>query len=398
VSESISEQMAGEVTVSGDVAPGFEAVGDAFREALARSHGNGSALHIRQGGKAVVDLWGGRAGEGGERWQPDTPTVVFSCTKGLLAVLVGELVREGRLDLDAPVAEVWPEFGQKGKSDISVRSVLAHRAGLPTLRRDLELNEALDWVVMSEMLAQEEPLVVPDSGYVYHALTYGWLVGEVIRRVAGASVGEFFSSRIAAPLAADAWIGVPPSRISEVAHLFGADAAAAPDRDAGDDAEALRWLVKTMTLGNAFPEDLATPDGGFNRDDVRMAEVPGAGGVASARALATIWSATVTEREHVRLLDSAIIADMSREQSGGEPLWPIPGPWPRWGSGFMLSSERRLFLSPSSFGHDGAGGQVAFADPGHEIGFAYVTNDLQMADDDRGTDIVRALQASLFRN
>jgi CubicO group peptidase (beta-lactamase class C family) len=147
-----------------------------------------------------------------------------------------------------------------------------------------------------------------------------------------------------------------------------------------------------MTLGTAFPERPAAPGEGFNSDVVRAAEVPGAGGVASAQALATIWSATVSGDEAVRLLDDEIIRDMTRERSGGEPALPFPPPWPRWGSGFMLGSAARPFLTGSSFGHDGAGGQVAFADPVHEVGFAYLTNDMQAADDHRGVELVEVLR------
>ena len=152
---------------------------------------------------------------------------------------------------------------------------------------------------------------------------------------------------------------------------------------------------RAMTLGTAFPVDIAAPGEGFNSDTVRSAVVPGAGGVATARALATIWSATVSDNERTRLLNDDIITDMSAEQSAGEPALPFPEPWPRWGSGFMLSSERRPFLTDASFGHDGAGGQVAFADPRHKVGFAYITNDLQLADDQRGVDLVHTLQSLL---
>ncbi|WP_310164451.1 serine hydrolase domain-containing protein [Arthrobacter sp. BE255] len=376
----------------GFVAPGFEQVGEAFGDALAGSHGHGSALHIRRGGTCVVDLWGGLARRDGSLWQADTTSVVFSCTKALLAVLVGELVREGRLDLDAPVREVWPEFAQNGKSEVPVRWLLSHKAGLPAVREDLQMSAVLDWDVMVDVLARQEPLMTPGEGHVYHALTYGWLVGEVIRRVAGVSVGEFFASRIAEPLKVRAWIGAPKHELPGIADLFNVPGAMLPSLQ---DPEVERWMTRAMTMGHAFPAELATPDDGFNRDDVRMAQVPGAGGVASARAMATIWSATVSDGEGVRLLDADVIAEMTKEQSAGTPLWPFPGPHPRWGTGFMLNSERRPFLSESSFGHDGAGGQVTFADPVHEIGFAYLTNDLQSADDERGIKLVRALQQSL---
>jgi len=149
-----------------------------------------------------------------------------------------------------------------------------------------------------------------------------------------------------------------------------------------------------MTLG-ALPVEVADPNAGFNSDEIRRAVIPGAGGVATAQALATIWSATVSDAESIRLLNDEVIADMSREQSAGEPALPVPGPWSRWGTGFMLSSERRPFLTDDSFGHDGLGGQVAFADPNHEVGFAYLTNDLQEFYDPRGVVLVQALRRAL---
>jgi len=386
------QETEGASAVTGFVAPGFEEVGEAFDKALAASHGHGSALHIRQDGTCVVDLWGGQAAKG-RPWQAETPSVIFSCTKGLLAILAGELVGQGLLDLDAPVRELWPEFSQNGKSEIPVRWLLTHRAGLPVVRQDLQLSDVLDWDVMVDILAREEPLITPGAGHVYHPLTYGWLVGEVIRRASGAaSVGELFAARVARPLNARAWIGTPQSELAGIAYLYDVPGAMPPETL---DPETERWMTKAVTMGHAFPITLVTPDGGFNRDDVRMAQVAGAGGVASPRALATIWSATVSDNEELRLLGPDVIADMTREQSSGTPVWAVPGPHPRWASGFMLSSVSRPMLSESSFGHGGAGGQVAFADAEHKIGFAYLTNDLQGPDDERATKVVRALQRIL---
>ena len=162
--------------VGGSVAAGFEPLVETFAESLARSHGHGGALHIRVAGNVVADLWGGNASPG-QSWQQDTPTVIFSCTKGLVAILIGELVCEGRLDLDASASAYWPEFAARGKDSIPVRWLLSHRAGLPATRRDLQIADIVNWDRMVEVLADEEPLLPPDTGHVYHALTYGWLAG-----------------------------------------------------------------------------------------------------------------------------------------------------------------------------------------------------------------------------
>jgi len=378
--------------VGGSVAAGFESLVETFAETLALSHEHGGALHIRVAGIVVADLWGGEA-SAARSWQQDTPTVIFSCTKGLVAILIGELVREGRLDLDAPASAYWPEFASRGKDSIPVRWLLSHRAGLPATRRNLQFADIVNWDRMVQVLAEEEPLLPPGKGHVYQALTYGWLAGEVIRRVTGIGVGEFFEQRVVQPLQVEAWIGVPKEELPRVAQLYAMPTPpeASP---ALVDPEAAALAERSMTLG-ALPVEVADPNAGFNSDEIRRAVIPGAGGVATAQALATIWSATVSDAESIRLLNDEVIADMSREQSAGEPALPVPGPWSRWGTGFMLSSERRPFLTDDSFGHDGLGGQVAFADPNHEVGFAYLTNDLQEFYDPRGVVLVQALRRAL---
>ena len=199
--------------------------------------------------------------------------------------------------------------------------------------------------------------------------------------------------RVVGPLQVDAWIGVPEEVLPRVAQLY--QAPLPPDASPpAANPEALAFAERVMTLGG-LPVDIAGPNTGFNSDEIRRAVIPGAGGIATARALATIWSATVSDAEGLRLLNDEVIADMCREQSAGEPLLALPGPWQRWGTGFMLTSERRPFLTEKSFGHDGLGGQVAFADPQYEVGFAYLTNDLQEFDDRRGVVLVQALHRAL---
>lgn len=379
--------------VGGGVAAGFEPLVETFAETLALSHGRGGALHIRVAGNVVADLWGGWASLA-RSWQQDTPTVIFSCTKGLVAILIGELVREGRLDLDAPASAYWPEFAACGKDSIPVRWLLSHRAGLPATRRNLQLADILNWDRMVQVLAEEEPLLPPDKGHVYHALTYGWLAGEIIRRVTGTAVEEFFAQRLVRPLQVEAWIGVPNEELPRVAQLYKAPTAPGVSPPLVDP-EAAALAERAMTLGAALPVEVAEPNAGFNSDEIRRAVIPGAGGVATAQALATIWSATVSDAESIRLLNNMVIADMCREQSAGEPALPVPGPWSRWATGFMLSSERRPFLTEDSFGHDGLGGQVAFADPQYEVGFAFLTNDLQEFYDPRGVVLVQVLRRVL---
>jgi CubicO group peptidase (beta-lactamase class C family) len=382
--------------VDGHLAPGFDAVRDAFVAAFEDKPLMGAALAIRHRGELVVDLWGGVADDrDGSPWGRDTTSVIFSCTKGLTSILAARLVEEGRLDYDAPVAEYWPEFAQAGKSAVLVRHVLAHQSGLSAPRRPWTLADVCDWTRATTALAAQEPLWEPGSSYAYHALTHGWLVGEIIRRVTGRRVGEYFAERIAAPLGVEAWIGLPPELDDRVAHLHLGPSFTQPPEEGVQEpaAEGPDWTELALTLGGAFPVELVGPERGFNDPAVRAAEVPGAGGVATARALATIWSATVTEVAGVRLLEPETLRHAVAVQTEGRPLFDAPPPWPRWGMGFQLDSAARRYVTAAGFGHDGAGGQVAFADPGAGVGFAFLTNQMEAADDDRATRVIDVLRA-----
>lgn len=383
------------IEVHGSVEPSFEPVADAFAAAFAECPTMGGALHVTLGGHSVIDLWAGIADERtGRVWLQDTPSVVFSCTKGLMSILIARLVQDGLLDYDAPVARYWPEFAQAGKADITVGQALAHQAGLSAPRENLTEDDVVDWDRMVAVLAAQEPLWPIGTGYAYHALTHGWLTGELVRRVTGKSAGAWFGEVITGPLGADAWIGLPDALADRPAHLqvsaplsaLWADEARKP---------APNWPYKAMTLGNALPADLVTDEGGFNRQRIRAAEIPGAGGVATARALAMIWSATVVPTNGIRLIDDAVIATATRTQSEGVSVFGGDPPYSRWGYGFQLDSEARRYLGDGCFGHDGAGGQVGFADPARQIGFGFVTNWMMGPEDQRATGIISALRQVL---
>lgn len=380
------------VAISGFAAPGYEPVAAAFAAAFDGRPEMGAGLHVLRDGETVVDLWGGIAdARTGRDWQKDTPSVVFSCTKGLVSILAARLVQEGRLDYEAPVSHYWPEFAAAGKSGVTVGDALAHRAGLSAPREDLTEDDIVDWNRMASVLASQEPLWPLGSGYAYHALTHGWLAGEIIRRVTGRSVGDYFAELVTRPLGVDAWIGLPQTEAARAAHLR-----VSPPLSALWAEEATKpapnWPYKAMTLGHALPADLVTETGGFNADRIRAAEIPGAGGVASAEALATIWSATVVPTRGVRLIDDAVIAQATRTKSEGISVFGGEPPFCRWGYGFQLDSAARRYLADGNFGHDGAGGQVGFADPQRRIGFGFVTNWMMGPEDQRATAIIAALR------
>lgn len=386
--------------VSGEVAAGYDAVADAFAASFASDYAElktGGTLAVYLHGEKIVDLWGGLAdARTGRPWAENTPAVVFSSTKGAISLLLARLVQEGKLDYEAKVTDYWPEFGQGGKHDILVRQLLSHQAGLSTTRRALTFEEALDWPTVIAALEAQEPFWTPGEGYVYHALTFGWLAGELVHRASGQPVDQYLRTLVTGPLGAEFWIGAPADAIARVAFIQAQDDPSGahiipPD---GDD-----WPERGITLGGAFPYQLATPDGGFNHPRVQAGLVPGANGVGTARALAQLWSAAVVDTDGVQhLLDPTVIAEATAVQSQGSPRIPSPPPHQRWGMGFMLDSAARPFLGPHSFGHDGAGGQVAFADPDTGLGFAYLTNYMPTTLFDRGTSIVDALRRALRRN
>ena len=381
--------------VQGRVAPGFEPVGEAFAAAFEGRPLMGGALAIRHHGEEVVSLWGGSADARLDTpWTEGTASVIFSCTKGLVSILAAQLVEQGRLDYEAPVARYWPEFAQAGKGSVTVRQVLGHQAGLSAPRADLSFDDLLDWDVVTTHLAAQVPLWEPGTGYAYHALTHGWLAGELIRRITGQSVGAAFAQTIAGPLGASAWIGLPQHHTGPVAHLQVApqlgglwEAAAALDT-----ADTPNWPYRAMTLGRALPAALVTPEGGFNDPRLQAAEVPAAGGIATAGALAAIWSATVTPTDGVTLLSPAMLDRATVTVTEGPPVFPAPPPYARWGMGFQLDSAARRYITGRGFGHDGAGGQSAFADPDHQLGFAFLTNWMEAGEDRRATDIIDALR------
>jgi CubicO group peptidase (beta-lactamase class C family) len=381
--------------VRGTVAPGFDGVREAFEAAFDSKPHMGAALAIFHRGEPVVDLWGGVADDRhATLWQRNTASVIFSCTKGLLSILAARLVEENRLDYHAPVAEYWPEFAQEGKATVLVRDILAHRSGLSAPRRVLTRADVLDWESVTTALAEQTPLWEPGTAHAYHALTHGWLIGEVIRRITGRKVGRYFAEAIADPLGVDAWIGLPESMDERIAHLRVGPSLAELVRE---QAEARvpgvpDWPDLALTLGGAFPPELAGPHSGFNDPLIRVAGIPGAGAIATARALAAIWSATITDTDGVRLLNDSTLRRALEVQTEGAPVFDTPRPWPRWGMGFQLDSESRRYVTNRGFGHDGAGGQVAFADPAVGVGFAFLTNQLEAIPDTRATWIVDALR------
>ncbi|MEU5960463.1 serine hydrolase domain-containing protein [Micromonospora parva] len=376
--------------IHGDVADRYGRVADVFRDNFTARGEVGAAVTVYVRGRKVVDLYGGVADtRTGRQWDRDTPVVVFSCTKGMLAICAYLLVQQGRLDLDAPVTRYWPEFGQHGKAHIPVRWLLTHQAGLPALDRPLTLDEVLAWDPVIKAIEAQAPLWEPGTAHGYHPMTYGWLVGEVIHRITGQLPGAFFADTLAGPLGLRTWLGLPAAESDSVAWGL----APPPDPDPFEEPVAERGI--TMGGAFAFPADA---DGlvSFNDDAIRAAGVPGAGAVSTADGLARLYAACVSDLDGGPLFTTASVDDAVVVRSRGQQRHGPPDTGQRWGTGFLLHSPpARPLLGERSFGHDGAGGNLAFADAEHQVGFGYVVNQMRGMGDERANRLTAALRTCL---
>jgi CubicO group peptidase (beta-lactamase class C family) len=358
------------VDTAGTVAPGFEPVRDEFERNFAERGEVGAACCVYRGGEPVVDLWGGTTTAGGEVPYTDrTLQMVASATKGALAIVAHRLTERGELDLDAPVVRYWPEFAAEGKADLPVRWLLSHQAGLPALHRVLSAQDIAGWTVPVAALAAEPPAWAPGTDHGYHAITYGWLVGEVVNRVTGATCGQVFAEEVARPLGLDLHIGLPPAEHHRVAPLIPAP----PPPDGRSDELTARLLDPDSIAHWAFliPTGLFTI---MNDPVVWAAELPAANGMGTAHALARLYAAVIGEVDGVRLLAPGSVARATEEQCRG--IDRVVGYETAYALGFQLPFPFRPMAGPGSFGHYGLGGSVGFAHPGHGFTFGYTVNQM----------------------
>ncbi|MEY2426750.1 MAG: hypothetical protein QOI61_2322 [Actinomycetota bacterium] len=392
--------------IHGEVAPGFEKVRDAFAANFDERGEVGAAFALYKDGRKVVDLWGGVADqESGRPWEEDTLQMVFSTTKGATAICTHLLAQRGALDYDAPVAQYWPEFKANGKEDITLRSVMSHRAGLPAVDVQLTPEELFAWDPIVEALAAQTPYWEHGAKHGYHAMTYGYLLGEVIRRVSGKTVGRFLADEVTGPLGAEFYIGLPEALEPRVSTLIAMTLGMSSEqRDAFKDIDINSLPEEFRAIAAAFldPDSLSLkalnitdPELDFNSRGMHAAEIPAANGICTARGAARMYAATIGEVDGVRLLDDATVAAANATQSQGADAILILDT--HFGLGFMLSSETVPMLGPTSFGHDGAGGSLAFADPASGVAFAYVMNKMnaQITGDPRSLALTDAVKASL---
>ena len=324
--------------VYGSCDPKFQQVRQEFERNFRERGEVGASVCVTVRGQTAVDLWGGMARPDTQTpWTTETISVVFSSTKGATALCAHMLASRGKLDLDAPVATYWPEFAQAGKAQIPVKMLLNHQAGLPAVRAPLPQGAYANWELMVDALAKEEPFWEPGTRNGYHALTIGWLVGEVVRRVSGKSLGTFFRDEVAKPLGLDFWIGLPEDKETRVAPMI----AAAPDTDSLLYREMIKpGSLASLAILNSGGYMGAKPEYDFRA--AHAAEIGGAGGITNARGLAGMYAplACGGTLEDVQLVSPDSLARMGAVASatGRDAVLVMPS---RFALGYMKSMDNR---------------------------------------------------------
>ncbi|PBC63100.1 esterase [Streptomyces sp. Tue6028] len=382
--------------VNGTVAEGFEPVREAFVRNFELLGDRGAAVAVYRDGRRVVDLWGGtRDVDGTEPWQHGTAQIVRSATKGVAAAVLLLLAQRGELDLDAPVGHYWPEYKAHGKEHTLVRHLLAHRAGVPVLDRPLTPAEAGDPDLAAAAVARQAPAWEPGAEHGYHAQTYSWLTGELVRRVTGRTIGAWIADEIAGPLGLDLWVGLPDAETGRVGRVAQVAAPPAPGglRTRPKRAVSEAYADPESLTSRAFTAITPLPD--ENAPAYRAAVLPASNGIATADGLARFHAALIGEVDGVGLFSPDTVSAARTEQSAGPDRVLVVGT--RFGLGYMLHGSASPLLSPGSFGHPGRGGPLGFADPESGIAFGYVTNGFRksVTADARAQALVRAVRASI---
>ncbi|TCO53755.1 serine hydrolase domain-containing protein [Actinocrispum wychmicini] len=397
---------------------GWGKVADVFRANFKGDPGEiGAAVSVYVGGRPVVNLWDGLADRKANLpWRRNTVVRVASATKGATAICAHILADRGLLDLDAPVVKYWPEFGANGKDQIPVRLLLSHQAGLPIVDGPLTFEQACAWHPVIRALEAQPPLWQPGTAHVYHAETYGFLVGEVVRRITGKSLGTFFAEEVAAPLGLSTWIGLPEKQRRRLALIEDAAPLTLEQLTAGmikltglDEATVTAWIQALYAPGSV--QDRAVSLGGaldattayWLKHAWLESEFPAANMVSDARSLARMYAATVSRVDGVRLMRPATVRRMNVVQTDKTHMYGLP-------PGLDIPSDRSFYMSlgfmracppmpmagPASFGHLGSGGSIGFAEPDAGVGFGYVTNLWSYRPDDpRAADLATAVRSCL---
>jgi len=388
--------------IDGTCDPRFELVRQEFERNFSQRGEVGASVSITIEGRSVVDLWGGLADpETGRLWERDTTVVVWSCTKGATAICAHILVSRGELDLEAPVAKYWPEFAQSDKDGIPVRMLLNHQAGLAAVRQPLPPGAFYDWELMTSALAAETPFWTPGLQHGYHGLTFGFLVGEVVRRVSGKSLGRFFKDEVADRLGIDFQIGLPESEEPRVSRCIpqpppDPNNLTPMEQQVFSDPTSVTFLMLANNGGYMTPGECDTRT-------AHAAEIPSAGGISNARGLAGLYAPIANGGGP--LVDEGSVRRMGAvsSASGIDATLFLPT---RFSLGFVKSIDNRrhpaggnnsVILSEEAFGHSGLGGSIGFADPRARMSFGYAMNKHGAGAglNDRGQSLIDAAYRSL---
>ncbi|MDH6244275.1 serine hydrolase domain-containing protein [Mycobacterium sp. OTB74] len=366
--------LVGDFPIGGFCAPEFDAVRIEFERNFAARGDVGAAVAGFVDGELVVNLWGGWQDAGNEiPWHQRTLASIFSGSKGLTSTCLHMLAERGTIDLRAPIATYWPEFAQNGKGDITIAMVLSHRSGVIGPRRRMTYEEVLDWDHVCAELAASSPWWPPGSAQGYHMVTFGFILGEVVKRVTGRTVGEFLRDEIAEPIGADVHIGLPEQQHARCADMINKPHirellgdAGAPERPTSLADHRKAGLSVAMGF---IPDDEV---GSEAIDRWRSMEFPATNAHVSALGMATFYNAMAQEK-----LLSRELMDLCRTSQGGFDTDLVLGPRVAdhgWGLGYMLNQRRVAGPNARIFGHGGTGGSFAFVDLEHKIGYAYVMN------------------------
>ncbi len=388
--------------IGGTTTAKFERIKEEFARNFAERGEVGASVCVSVNGETVVDLWGGMADPAaGTPWDRDTISIIFSCTKAATALCAHILIDRGLLKLHALVSDYWPEFAKNGKESTTVQMMLNHESAVPALREPVKPGGYLDWDYMVERLADEEAFWEPGTRNGYHMVSFGWTVGELVRRVSGKSLGQFFQDEVAGPLDADFWIGLPDDVIHPIAPII----LATPDPSV----EMSAFTKKLFTDPQSIQALSFLNSGGWNHNDPKAhkAEIGGAGGLSNARGQVAMYEPLALGGSHngVTLVSPERLAHMAQVSTATQVDATLLAPT-RFASGFMKSMDNRAYpggdqtsaiIGESAFGHVGAGGSIGFADPEYGLAFSYTMNQMGMGLllNDRGQSLVDATYAIL---
>lgn len=366
------------VQISGYCHEDFQEVAEIFAQNFDQYNEIGSSLCVVVDGETAVDIWGGYTNEQRtDEWNKETLSVAFSSTKAALALCAHILIEREELKSEDKVVKYWPEYGKKGKVETTVGMILNHTAGLPAFATTVEQGGFFDWEYMIGLLENEEPFWIPGKKTGYHMMTTGWLIGELIKRVTGKSLGEFFNDEVSKPYNLEYWIGLPDSEVGRVAKVT--PFKSSPSDKPSEFADAFRSKPNSMqrlSLTNTGGYD-------YNSVDTYKAEIGGVGGIANARSLAGMLTSLAQNDE--KLLSKKTVKRLSQSYSvpGKDSMLMLPT---RFSEGLMINMDNRdnfegeggsFIIGPNAFGHVGFGGSSAtFADPDYKMSFGYMVNKL----------------------